>query len=95
MEINNEEIKNYILYLTGELNSLFEEYKKASENPETDKFKKITTEIGVISNTINKLRAKLNSGIYLTKYGIECSSALEAEYLDMLFDKMQHSQKNR
>ena len=49
--------------------------------------------IGAVNNAINKLKVKLNRGIYLTKYGVECNSQQEAAYLDFLFDKMQHNQK--
>ena len=93
MEINNEEISSYILYLNRELNNLFEQYKIFSKNPESNEFKNITMEIGAVNNAINKLKVKLNRGIYLTKYGVECNSQQEAAYLDFLFDKMQHHQK--
>ena len=36
MEINNEEISSYILYLNRELNNLFEQYKIFSKNPESN-----------------------------------------------------------
>ena len=43
---------------------------------------------------IDKLQVKLNTGLYLSKFAVDCKTLEEASYLDSIYDEM-YNKKQR
>lgn len=86
-----QEIEKQIIFLSEILSREFERYKN---NADLEEFGTISNRIRILKMAIDKLQLKLNTGLYLSKFAVDCKTLEEASYLDSIYDEM-YNKKQR